>query len=369
MPRFSIELAKPSDDSDLRALATSDLAVGPIRFSLRREPSFFQAVRVQGSLNQIGVVRDTETGRAVGCGMRSVRSAYVNGIAANLGYLGGLWLDPAVRSGTLLARGYRAFHQLHRDRQALLYITTIPEEAEEARALLTSGRARLPQYDDLGRYHALAVSVGRKKRGLAGRIKVLRGVPSRMKEVEECLSRNGPRRQFFPCFLANDFLTGGPHLRDLHVKDFYLAVEDGRVVGVAAKWDQTAFRQLVVGPYRGTARVVRRVYNAGARVLGLPSMPLPGSEVKHVYLSFVAIDDDRRDVFRTLLREVYNDAAEAGCSYVFAGFHERDPLLAEVVRYRHYAHRSRLYVVFWEDGAAFHESLDGRVPYVELALL
>ncbi len=369
MARFSIELAKPSDDADLRALVANDPLGDRVQFIVRREPSFFHSVRIQGSFNQVGVVRDTETGRAVGCGTRSVRSAFINGTAANLGYLGGLWLDPMVRSGTLLARGYRAFHQLHRDRQAQFYITTIAEENEEARQMLTSGRAGLPQYDDLGRYLSVALIVGRGKLSPTAKtdVQVVRGTPSSMEEVEDCLQRNGRRRQFFPCYLAHEFLTGGPHLRDFDVNDFYVALRDNRVVGVAAKWDQTRFRQLVLSGYRGALRVARPWYNAAARLLRRSPLPAPGTEIRYFVLSFVAIDDDNRHVFGEVLRAVYNDAVEAGYPYFLAGFHEDDPLRGAVMRYPHYAHQSRLYVVYWEDGAEFRQSLDERVPYLELA--
>ena len=51
----------------------------------------------------------------------------------------------------------RAFHQLHRDRKTLLYVTTIPEEDREVRELLTSGRANSCRF-------ASSSTASRKKR-------------------------------------------------------------------------------------------------------------------------------------------------------------------------------------------------------------
>ena len=369
MPKFSIELAKPSDDEDLRRLVADNPIGGDVQIVLWREPSFFHGLRVHGPFNQVGVVRDTETGRVVGCGTRSVRSAYLNGTAANLGWLGGLLLESRFRSGTLLARGYRAFHQLHRDKKALLYVTTIPENERELRELLTSGRAGLPQYDDWGRYHTLAIRPGRSKPSLAGGIQVVRGSAARMEEVEGCLNRNGRRRQFYPCYLSHEFLTDASHLRDFRIEDFTLAVREGRVVGVAARWDQSRFKQITVAGYRGKARLVRPLHNAMARLRGFAAMPPPGSELKCCFVGFVAVDDDEPDVFRVILREIYNDAVAGGYAYVLAGFHEKDPLLRVAAGYRHFAYQSRLYVVYWEDGAEYRQSLDDRVPYLELAAM
>jgi len=369
MTRFSIELARPSDDADLRRLVADSPIGRDVQVVLRREPSFFHGVRVHGPYNQVGVVRDGQTGRVVGCGTRSVRSAYVNGTAANLGCLGGLLLESPFRSGTLLARGYRAFHQLHRDKKALLYVTTIPEDDREVRELLTSGRAGLPQYDDWGRYYALAISPGRPRPGLTGRIEVVRGTAARMEEVETCLNRNGRERQFYPCYLSHEFLGDASHLRDFRLEDFYLAMREGRLLGVAARWDQSRFRQVVVAGYRGKARLLRRPLGALTRLRGYRPMPPPGSELKCCFLAFVAVDDNSEDVFRVILREIYNDAVADGYDYILAGFHEKDPLLDVAARYRHFAYSRRLYVVYWEDGMEYRRSLDGRIPYLELAAM
>jgi len=369
MAQFSIELAKPSDDAELQKGLIEQIVSGSVEVYFRHQPSFFQSVRVQGPINQIGVVRDSQTDRIVGWGIRSIRAAYINGRAANLGYLGGLWLDPSVRSGTLLARMYRSFYELHRDRQTQLYLTTIPENAYSLRQLLTSGRASLPHYEDWGRYYAVAIPAAGHKSPLSSSIEVIRADSAHIQQIEECLSQHGSRRQFFPCFVANDFLSGLPHLRDLHTKDFYLAWEQDRVVGAAALWNQTAFRQLVFSGYRGWRRMYETVVQRMRKYLRRPAGLQPGQKIPYRFLSFLAIQKDRRDVFRVLLQALCHESAEAGVCCLLAGFHEKDPLLPEVWRHRPYVHCRRVYLVYWEDGIEFRRSLQDLVPYVELATL
>ncbi len=369
MTQFLIELAKPSDDAELQNLAVEQIRSGSATVYFRHQPSFFQSVRVQGPVNQIGVVRDSQTDRIVGWGIRSIRAAYMNGMAANLGYLGGVWIDPSVRSGMLLARIYRSFYELHRDRQTQLYLTTIPEDAYQIRQLLASGRAGLPYYDDWGRYYAVGIRTTTAGGRSSGPIEVVRADASHIQQIEECLSQHGPRRQFFPCFIANDFLSGVPHLRDLHTKDFYLALEQGRVVGAAALWNQTAFRQLVLAGYRGWRRMYEAIVQRVRSYLRRPAGFRPGQEIPYRFLSFLTIQEDRRDVFRVLLETLSHESAETGACCLLAGFHEKDPLLPEVWRHRPYVHCRRLYLVYWEDGIDFCRSLQDLVPYVELATL
>jgi len=371
MTRFVIELAKPSDDLALQQLGPESILVSSgVAVSFRHHPSFFQSVRIQGAVSQIGVVRDRQTEAIVGWAVRSIRAAYINGRAANLGYLGGLWLAPAVRSGTLLARLFQSFYQLHRDRQTQLYLTTIAEQAYQVRQLLTSGRPPLPHYDDWGRYYALGIRVPMAQSRPSGLIEVVQADELALPQVEQCLSQQGTRRQFFPCFVANDFLSGLPHLRDLRPKDFYLALERGHLVGVAALWNQTAFRQLVLEGYRGWRRLCHGVARWMRHYLGQPPEFQPGQEIPYRFLSFLAIQNDRPDVVRTLLATLGQQAAEAGARMVLIGLHEKDPLLPELWRYRPYVHCRRLYLVYWDDGIEFRHSLqEDLVPYLELATL
>lgn len=369
MSRFLIELANPSDDAQLKPLAEQRIVCSSIEVYMRPEPSFLQAVRVQGPVNQVGVVRDRQTGQIVGWGSRAIRPAYINRRAANLGYLGGVWLDPKVRSGILLGRLFETLYQLHRDRQTQLYLTTIPEEAYELRQLFTSGRAGLPHYDDCGRYYALALPVRRIPPPSATSMEVIRAETAQMQQVEECLCQYGPQRQFFPCFIANDFLSGLPHLRDLRTKDFYMAMDRGQPVGVAALWNQMGFRQLVLAAYRGRRRILQtilaRLWPFGNKWIGFR----PGQLIPCRFVSFLAIQQDRPEVFRLLLRRLAQEAAHGGACCLLLGLHEKDPLLAQVWRYRPYVHRRRLYLVYWEDGIQFRHSLQELVPYVELATL
>ncbi len=90
MNEFSIELARESDDDDLKDLVANTPMDGEFQIALRREPSYFHGVDVQGPFNQVGVARDKQTGQTVACATRSVRPAYLNGEVKSLGYIGGL---------------------------------------------------------------------------------------------------------------------------------------------------------------------------------------------------------------------------------------------------------------------------------------
>src|SRR5262249_24988502 len=147
----------------------------------------FAAAVVDGRFRQVIAARDGTTGRVVGFGSRSIAERHVNGRPEPIGYLSSLRLLPAHRNPGLLARGYALFRRLHADRRAPFYLTTITEDNESARAVLTSGRAGLPTYHFAGRYHTVAIPLVRwmpsRSRSLAVAVR-----PAREADLPEVLA-------------------------------------------------------------------------------------------------------------------------------------------------------------------------------------
>jgi hypothetical protein len=109
--------------------------------------------------------------------------------------------------------------------------------------------------------------------------------------------------------------------------------------------------------------------NAVQSLLGAPAFPEAGQYVPFFYVSFIAVDQDDAEVFRALLREVYNDSVGSSFRYAMVGLHERDPLLAVLQEYSLTPFAGRLFCVCYADGEPAFRNLDDRVPYVEAATL
>jgi hypothetical protein len=131
-------------------------------------------------------------------------------------------------------------------------------------------------------------------------------------------------------------------------------------------WDQSAYKQTVAQSYNGMLRVLRPVYNQAARLAEAAPLPHPGEPIRSAYASFICIAGDQPDIFRALLQHVMRLAAMRGYAYLMLGFAANDPLLAEANRYPHITYRSRLYTASWDEGT-FHEQLDQRICYVDIA--
>lgn len=365
--RVVFEPAEDRHDAALRRLLAANPMQGEISLAFEREPSYFHASFVQAPFHQIVVGRDTRRSEIVGVGTRAVRSGFVNGELASVGYLADLRLDSRHRGGTVIARAYRHLRELHNDGRATLYFTVIAEGNRPALETLAAGRAGLPPYRDLGRLLSPAVNLRRPRKATDAGVEIIRGARELLPEIVGCLNRNHRRRQFAPCYGVSDF--GGPWLRGLRVEDFYVARRAGRIVGVIAKWDQSAFKQTVVRSYGRRLALLRPLYNLAASLFRCPRYPAAGKALCSFYASCVAVDGDEVDVARALLTRLYNDNLGGPFHYFVIGLHERDPLVPSLHGFSVTPFAGRIFAVHFEDGEQAFRSLDGRVPYVEPAML
>jgi hypothetical protein len=142
------------------------------------------------------------------------------------------------------------------------------------------------------------------------------------------------------------------------------------VIGCLALWDQSSFKQIVVHGYGPAMRRWRPWVDLCARVAGTPRLPAPGFPVPHVFVSHVAVDDDRQDVFSALFVDACNDARSRGHACLVAGFAACHPFLGVLRRaYRGWSYSSIIYAVHWGDGGTAEEAIDGRMPHLEVGLL
>lgn len=366
---MNLRLATRVDDDTLRQAVGDTPMPGWIRLAYAREPSFLAAQSVGHSFSQ--VIVGEEEDRLLGFGCRGIRPVYVNGTPCELGYLSGLRAFREARSRMGLARGYRFLHELHGDSRVPAYLSTIVDANDEAKAILTSQRAGLPAYLDQGRFWTYAIALSQRR---APRAEPVTGVSIRTGDdigahaIAAFLNRVGPARQFFPVVNAGDF--GTPYLRGLAAADFMVALSGDRMIGAVAKWDQSAFKQVHVCGYSRRAGLLRNSVNLALKATGYAPLPSPGSDLRIFYAAFPCIEGDDPAILHVLLERLYEQNRYAGYHSFAIGFHEHDPLSHGLRGFLKFEYESRLYVVAWEDGKPFTDTLDkGRVPHLEPATL
>jgi hypothetical protein len=187
--------------------------------------------------------------------------------------------------------------------------------------------------------------------------------------VLDFLNKVGPRRQFFPVYRREDFLSASGLLRGLELDRLLLAERGGRLVGTLAAWDQHAYRQHIVHGYSGWLRLVRPLYNVAAWLRRSAGLPAPGQPLHTLLAALPLVADDDPAVFTALLSALCERCGGGPWTHLLVGMHEGDPLLPVARRFQSACYTSLLFLVCWPDGDAARLALDSRAAYLELGSL
>lgn len=367
-PRFDVRVAAAADDEDVRRLLREHALPGDVALTFEREPDSAIAAGIEGDVHQTMVARERVGGRIAGIASRAERDVFLNGRPERLGYLGQLRADlRGHRVGALLDEGFAFCRSLHEQGHVPAYLTAIVEENHAARRLLCGLRfPAAPRFVRAGGLVTLAIPRARRQRlRVPPGIEIRQGSVELLPDIVACLDRNGRRCQFTPRWTVDDLLSAR-RTPGLEPRDFLVAIAGGRVTGCAAIWDQRGFKQAIVRGYSQRLARWRRVVNLAGSWRDVPALPAIGRPLPFVYLSHVAIDDDRPDVTAALVSEARR-RLPAGVSYMVTAFAEGSPMLLAAGRHRTY--RSTLYLACWPDGQRLVESLDARLPHPEVAIL
>jgi hypothetical protein len=366
---MQFELARASDEPGLRRLLRETPMGSDIRLTLEREPCVDFANTIEGDATEILVARAADHEPPVAMAARTVLTSFVNGAPTRVGYLGQLRIRPEHRRPRVLQRGYAALRGLLADSGVSLNVTTIVSDNIAARRVFEAGLRGLPTYRYLGDILSLTYATGNGRKARGEGLSVEAAQPGDMAEIAELLIRNGSRFQFAPQWTRED-LVSSVRARGLRPKDFFVARKASRVIGCLACWDQREFKQVVVRGYSRRAAVVRPLWNALALVARWPQLPPAGAALPLVFLSHVAVDNDDAQVFSALLDAGLDCAHRRGIRHAVLGLAERHPLAAIArARRRPRIYRSRAYLVYWPEGEAAAQQVDGRPLHLEVAIL
>lgn len=366
---FTYVLARPEDDPEIRRLLAASPMPGQLTVTFEREPNYFLGNSTAGHFCQVILARQADTGELAGMMCRAGRPYFINGQPQMCGYLTQLRVAGKFQGRWLPAKGIPLLKELERDGQTPVYFMAISDENRAMQALLgrRPGNA-FPPTRPLAAITTLGIILRRPLRSLPAAFSVERGSKEKLEEIVAFLGQEGAAKQFFPAYTLADFTTLDT-ARGFDPADFVVARREGRIIGVIGLWDQSSYKQTVVQAYVPGLRRLRPFYNLGARIFGAQPLPAPGEHIHSVYASFICIQGNNPQVFAVLLREIYNLAAARCYAHLMLGLTSDDPLLPVARKYPAIAYYSHWHACAWNGLDEFCARLDGRVPYVEIALL
>jgi len=368
MPRRVLERATPADDAAVRALLRRTPMEGDIRLTFEREPDASLSATVEGDRHHVFVTREND-GAVTGLCSRAVRRVWVNGAQARIGYLGQLRSERGAASmRSTFEAGFAACRASHRDDELPFDYTSIMADNARARRVLERGVPGLPRYVPLGGLRTLLVpAVSRRAAHSSSGLTIEPGTAVGASAIASFLQSQYGAYQLAPVWTEAD-LSSDEVTRGLPLELFVVALRDGSIVGCAALWDQSAFRQSVVRGYAPWLGRVRSVANVWYSMAGQPRLPAVGERLRIAAISHFAVIDDDPAVAMALIDRVRSNAVSRNLELLVLGLAESRPLVP-VLRDRLRARmlESILYGVLYDGEES--TGLDSRPLHVEVATL
>jgi hypothetical protein len=346
----TFRVATEADDALLRSILRDNGMPTWVEMAIEREPSFFAAADLFGC--DWAVIAE-EAGDVIGMYTAAVVPVHVDGQPERIGYLGGLRVKPAYRRRIRhLREGYASIRMLAPSAGTRpWWFTVIAVENENARRLLEAGVRGLPPYQAQGDYVTFALPVSRGRRRQLWRAAAVNDVSP----IVDFYNASAARFQYSPVLDAEI-------INRIGIAHFYIYESTGGLQGVAALWDQRAFKQIVARRYRQPLRALLPAYNACARLLRRIPLPDEGGALDQTFIAFLALSDPALADARGLVEDLLSHCRTSSASI---GLYAAHPLIPVVKRFKPISYPARVYAVSFEGTAP----PNGRPAQPEAALL
>lgn len=346
----TFRLATEADDALIRSILRDNGTPTWVEMTVEHEPSFFAGMNLFG---REWAVLAEESSEVVGMYTVAVLSVHVNGRPEQLGYLGGLRVNPAHRRRIRhLREGYASIRPLAPVTGTLpWWFTVVAAENAAAKRLLESSVPGLPAYHLQGEYATFGLPTARgKRRGLWRRAR--EGELQRILEFHNAQAR---RFQFSP-------VLDEAIVHRIGLNRFFVHEQENTLRGIAALWDQRAFKQIVARRYRGPIGALIPAYNVYANLFRRIPLPPEGRMLEQTFIAFLALADEALTQGRALLQDLLSHCATPVASL---GLHATHALLPALRKLKPMRYPARIYAVSFDE----RPDLLGLPAQPEVALL
>ena len=359
--RYLCEYAGPGDADAIRGLLQQPMP-GKVSFAMTHGADHQAAVNLASDRVSEVVVRDRRLPMPGVVGY--VRPVYINGAITNVGYLGGLRCERALRAAFRVLGS--AFDTLASDREAdepPYDLTSIMADNTVVRRGLEKGLPGLPTYVPLGEMATLTIRAARH-----GRLdpSIRKATHRDAERIQGLLDDAGPRYHGRQAWQLMPSIH--PSLGERPALDDYLIYDgdhDGQ--GCIALWDQRSLKQIVIADLHPTLRRLRHAINLAAYTTGRPLLPGPGHRLNMAYAGHATFDLDDSKTACALVAGACAIAAQRGIELVSIGVPANTPFVPRLIRrFKPWVSRSVIYAVSHQPESI---DLDERPVWMEVATL
>jgi hypothetical protein len=358
-------LDRRNNPAMLEILRQSPIETGGLSICFDRQPDIFAMADLKYAP---AIWRGFFEGDTLaGFGMVGYHSAYVNGSVTPVMHITDCYIRPGSRGRGYLKSALGYFSDEGAGRAQIGY-AVVMKGNRAAEAQIGDRFAETPcglKSRIIGDLVARSIVLAYPRRASTN-LKVRRARLDDIPDVVGLLQAEHQQRLFGLVTDCDVFAAQLAQRSGLSIDDYYVAERAGKLEGVCAAWDTSAFKQNRVVRYGFGLSLVRAASIATARIGGLPTLPRPGEAFRDVFLTDWAVRDRSEEVMHALIEHIYREYRDRRYHTLIFGSCAQDLLLRAARRFPGTDLVSHIALISLDVNGLEY---DARLPFIDLALL
>jgi hypothetical protein len=350
----------------LAILRQSPVKAGGLTLCFDRQPDIFTMADLKYNPAVWNGVFDD--GKLMGFGLVGYHQAYVNGTVQQVMHLTDCYFHPQARN-----RGYlsSALPQFFKNGEASLGYAVVmhgnhaPKAILERKFAATRSEVTSKFFNKLT-VHSALMFLPRKKRS---RLVVRHAKMEDIDEIVSLLRAEHKPRLFGYVADRSAFIARLRERPGLSIESYFVVEEKGRVTGVCAAWDTSAFKQDRVLEYGFWLTLARPASFLASRLCGIADLPRPGEPFRNVFITDWAAEGRSVEVISALLEHTYVEYRSRGYQSLVFGSCSDDPVFDALQGFQTESLTFAVSLVVLDTKWLAEGALDDRLPFIDVALL
>ena len=356
-------VASLADEEAIKTTLRDNEMASWVSLSTEHEPSYFASADLFGHRKTIVAVKENSSTSA-GMGSYALMPVHVNGNVVTGGYLGQLRVRPEFRNRFRAIRNaYQALKVISQSQgDTPIWFTSIASQNLAAKRLLEANLKHMPAYQPVGEMITMALSAT----GGTGRNVMRAAERADIPALTAFYNQSARRYQYSPA-LSEAWLGSLDGRHGLSLDDFWVLKDRGTIRACFALWDQRKLKQSVVRGYRFPLALLRRPYNALARLTRRVTLPPVGEPISYLFVAFLGFEGNAQSDRRIVIDSARALVKARNAPIAMLGVSAQSDMVDELRSVPKVTYHTTIESVTWPEDAAV--PLDGRMVQPEIAIL
>ena len=332
MTDIVIDKAGPADNKGICELCKIPMA-GDISISMGVDPDCFANAGIQNVIVELFVCR--KKSKIIGLFSVGKSIVYFDGKPKMVRYLSDLRISPEFQKSLLLVQITRyikrhilvdnefAFAVVFSENKIMTdMITKVNQASLNNNALLK--KASLPKFSLRGNYCSYMISLDNYRSISKYKLFIRRANTSDVRAMQLFFNQEASKKQLYPSYDFSHLHSNYYH--GLAISDYYLAIENGVIIGITGVWDQRGFKQTTVSGYSHYLKILRPIINSIAKISKGFNLPKAGESLNYFTLHTILTKNNDPKVFKAIVDFIYNEYYRKEFRYFLCGLDKNDAL-------------------------------------------